>query len=90
MCRHLVAIAARQKLGSGLDEGTSLGRSRTATSPSAYAAARRGCISAAGACIPAAASRCPAGYFYPPTIVADIADGTRLVDEEQFGPQCCR
>ncbi|GGO83968.1 aldehyde dehydrogenase [Marinobacterium nitratireducens] len=26
------------------------------------------------------------GYFYAPTIVADITDGTRLVDEEQFGP----
>lgn len=26
------------------------------------------------------------GYFYPPTIVADIQPGTRLVDEEQFGP----
>lgn len=26
------------------------------------------------------------GYFVRPTIVADIADGTRLVDEEQFGP----
>jgi acyl-CoA reductase-like NAD-dependent aldehyde dehydrogenase len=27
-----------------------------------------------------------AGYFLAPTIVADIAEGTRLVDEEQFGP----
>ncbi|MEM8858951.1 MAG: aldehyde dehydrogenase family protein [Chloroflexota bacterium] len=26
------------------------------------------------------------GYFYPITIVADIEDGARLVDEEQFGP----
>jgi acyl-CoA reductase-like NAD-dependent aldehyde dehydrogenase len=26
------------------------------------------------------------GYFYPITLVADVADGTRLVDEEQFGP----
>jgi acyl-CoA reductase-like NAD-dependent aldehyde dehydrogenase len=26
------------------------------------------------------------GYFYEPTIVADISDGSRLVDEEQFGP----
>jgi acyl-CoA reductase-like NAD-dependent aldehyde dehydrogenase len=26
------------------------------------------------------------GYFIRPTIVRDIADGTRLVDEEQFGP----
>ena len=26
------------------------------------------------------------GYFYEPTILSDIADGTRIVDEEQFGP----
>jgi acyl-CoA reductase-like NAD-dependent aldehyde dehydrogenase len=26
------------------------------------------------------------GYFIRPTIVRDISDGTRLVDEEQFGP----
>lgn len=26
------------------------------------------------------------GYFIRPTIVRDIEDGTRLVDEEQFGP----
>ena len=26
------------------------------------------------------------GYFYAPTIVGDVTDGIRLVDEEQFGP----
>ena len=26
------------------------------------------------------------GYFLPPTIVADIAEDSRLVQEEQFGP----
>ena len=26
------------------------------------------------------------GYFFAPTIVADLTDGSRLVDEEQFGP----
>ena len=26
------------------------------------------------------------GYFFPLTLVADISDGVRLVDEEQFGP----
>jgi acyl-CoA reductase-like NAD-dependent aldehyde dehydrogenase len=26
------------------------------------------------------------GYFIKPTIVRDITDGSRLVDEEQFGP----
>ena len=27
-----------------------------------------------------------AGYFYRPTVVAEVADGVRIVDEEQFGP----
>ncbi|HEY8479066.1 MAG TPA: aldehyde dehydrogenase family protein [Spirillospora sp.] len=26
------------------------------------------------------------GYFFEPTILADVDDGTRIVDEEQFGP----
>jgi acyl-CoA reductase-like NAD-dependent aldehyde dehydrogenase len=26
------------------------------------------------------------GYFYPPTLVTGLAEGVRLVDEEQFGP----
>ncbi len=26
------------------------------------------------------------GYFFRPTILSDITDGTRIVDEEQFGP----
>jgi acyl-CoA reductase-like NAD-dependent aldehyde dehydrogenase len=27
-----------------------------------------------------------AGYFVQPTIVRDVTDGMRIVDEEQFGP----
>lgn len=26
------------------------------------------------------------GYFYPPTILTGVKEGTRIVDEEQFGP----
>ena len=26
------------------------------------------------------------GYFYPPTILSGVQEGTRIVDEEQFGP----
>lgn len=26
------------------------------------------------------------GYFYPPTILSGVAEGVRVVDEEQFGP----
>jgi acyl-CoA reductase-like NAD-dependent aldehyde dehydrogenase len=25
-------------------------------------------------------------YFYEPTIIADVQEGNRIVDEEQFGP----
>ena len=86
MCRHLVAIAARQKLGSGLDEGTSFGpiqnRDQFERVCELVEDAR-----AAGARILCGGEPLPGkGYFYPPTLVADIADGTRLVDEEQFGP----
>lgn len=31
-------------------------------------------------------TRAGKGYFYEPTIVTDISDGIRFVDEEQFGP----
>ncbi len=86
MCRHLVAITARQKLGSGLAEGTSFGpiqnRDQFERVCELVEDAR-----AAGARILCGGEPLPGkGYFYPPTIVADIADGTRLVDEEQFGP----
>lgn len=86
MCRHLVAIAARQKVGNGLDEGTSFGpiqnRDQFERVCELVEDAR-----AAGARVLCGGEPLPGkGYFYPPTIVADIADGTRLVDEEQFGP----
>jgi acyl-CoA reductase-like NAD-dependent aldehyde dehydrogenase len=81
-----VAIAARQKVGNGLDEGTSFGpiqnRDQFERVCELVEDAR-----AAGARILCGGEPLPGkGYFYPPTLVADIADGTRLVDEEQFGP----
>ncbi|MEU9168690.1 aldehyde dehydrogenase family protein [Streptomyces sp. NPDC048420] len=42
---------------------------------------------AAGATIAAGGRRLPGdGYFFEPTVVGGVEDGTRLVDEEQFGP----
>jgi acyl-CoA reductase-like NAD-dependent aldehyde dehydrogenase len=41
----------------------------------------------AGATIVTGGSPIPGdGYFYPPTLVTGVGAGTRLVDEEQFGP----
>lgn len=42
---------------------------------------------AAGARVAAGGSEMAGqGFFFQPTILADISDGTRIVDEEQFGP----
>lgn len=42
---------------------------------------------AAGATIAAGGHRLPGdGYFFEPTIIGNVQDGTRIVDEEQFGP----
>ncbi|MEM7410164.1 MAG: aldehyde dehydrogenase family protein [Myxococcota bacterium] len=41
---------------------------------------------AAGATIHGSGARSGDGYFFEPTIVTDVAEGVRLVDEEQFGP----
>lgn len=35
---------------------------------------------------PVATLHAAGGYYYEPTIVTNIAEGVRLVDEEQFGP----
>ena len=86
MCTRLAAIAAQQKVGNGLEEGVSFGpiqnRDQFELVCELVDDAR-----AAGARILCGGEPLPGkGYFYPPTIVADITDGTRLVDEEQFGP----
>ncbi|MDF3311152.1 aldehyde dehydrogenase family protein [Rhodococcus sp. T2V] len=42
---------------------------------------------AQGATIAAGGHRLPGnGYFFEPTIIGDVQDGARIVDDEQFGP----
>ncbi len=86
LCERLVEIARRQKIGDGMAEGVTFGpvqnREQFQLVCELVEDAR-----AAGARILCGGEPLPGkGYFYPPTIVADIRDGTRLVDEEQFGP----
>jgi acyl-CoA reductase-like NAD-dependent aldehyde dehydrogenase len=83
---ELAAIAKTVKVGNGLETGTQLGplnnkpqleRVTELVDDARSAGAR---IAAGGKALGGK------GYYYAPTIVADISDGTRLVDEEQFGP----
>ncbi|MBV1790722.1 aldehyde dehydrogenase family protein [Marinobacterium sp. D7] len=86
LCQRLVNIAQEQKVGSGLEDGVTFGpvqnRAQFDLVRELVEDAR-----AQGAKVLCGGEALPGnGYFYPPTIVADITDGTRLVDEEQFGP----
>ena len=83
---HLAEIAQSVKVGNGLDEDSQLGpinnRPQFERVQELVEDARH-----SGARLVTGGQRLgDRGYFYPPTIVADLPDGARLVDEEQFGP----
>jgi acyl-CoA reductase-like NAD-dependent aldehyde dehydrogenase len=85
LCDELAAIARSKKLGDGAEEGTELGPLQNAAQWKKVKAivadaAEKGKVIAGGH----APDR--PGYFFEPTIVRDIEEGARLVDEEQFGP----
>jgi acyl-CoA reductase-like NAD-dependent aldehyde dehydrogenase len=86
LCTALAQEAQKARVGSGLDPNTQLGpiqnkeqyeRVRGILEDTRRAGARI----LAGGEVPQGP-----GYFIPPTIVADIDEHSRLVQEEQFGP----
>jgi len=84
MCDELAAIAKASVVGDGLEQGTQIGPLQNKMQFEKVKeiledARKHGTILAGG--------EAPTkGYFIRPTIVRDITDGSRLVDEEQFGP----
>jgi acyl-CoA reductase-like NAD-dependent aldehyde dehydrogenase len=85
MCDALVDIAKNVKMGDGMDVTNVLGpiqNERQFKRVIALVDEAR----ASGATILTGGRPVGRGYFYPVTLVADIKEGTRLVDEEQFGP----
>lgn len=86
LCGELARLASQAVVGDGLLPETQLGPVQNAMQLAkieefaADARAHGGRFLCGGERLPGA------GYFYAPTIVADLAEGCRLVDEEQFGP----
>ncbi|MGI9590402.1 MAG: aldehyde dehydrogenase family protein [Myxococcota bacterium] len=83
---ELAELAGSVKMGDGMEEGVQLGPINNAPQlervQELVEDAKRG-----GASIAAGGkAREGGGYFYEPTVVGDVDDGVRLVDEEQFGP----
>jgi acyl-CoA reductase-like NAD-dependent aldehyde dehydrogenase len=85
MCEELAQLAENAVMGDGLEQGTQFGPIQNKTQydrvMSIIESARQD-----GKIIAGGARQGDKGYFIRPTIVRDISDGSRLVDEEQFGP----
>ena len=85
MCAELAALADAAVIGDGLEQGTQFGPLQNKMQYDRVLeliedSRKHGNIIAGGE------TPDRPGYFIRPTIVRDITDGTRLVDEEQFGP----
>jgi acyl-CoA reductase-like NAD-dependent aldehyde dehydrogenase len=85
MCKELAALAESAVMGDGLQQGVTLGplqnKMQYEKVKEVLEDTRKHGKIIAGGVVPD-----QPGYFIRPTIVRDITDGTRLVDEEQFGP----
>jgi acyl-CoA reductase-like NAD-dependent aldehyde dehydrogenase len=86
LCSALVEEAKKAKVGNGLDPATELGPVQNKMQYDKVVdiiedTRKAGATFLAGGEIPAGP-----GYFLPPTLVTNIADDSRLVQEEQFGP----
>ena len=85
MCDELVKCANAAVVGDGLEQGTQMGplqnRAQFEKVLGLLDSARQD-----GKVIAGGGRKGDKGYFINPTIVRDIAEGSKLVDEEQFGP----
>jgi acyl-CoA reductase-like NAD-dependent aldehyde dehydrogenase len=86
LCAALVEEARKAKVGNGLDPNTELGPVQNKMQYDKVVGLindtkKAGATFLAGGEIPPGP-----GYFLPPTLVTNVADDSRLVQEEQFGP----
>lgn len=85
LCKELASLADAAVVGDGLEQGTQFGPLQNRAQYEKVLeiiedSKRHGKLLSGGG------SPESVGYFIRPTLVRDIHDGTRLVDEEQFGP----
>lgn len=86
VCNALVAAARAYTIGNGFDPGVSMGPIQNKAQFDKVCAIVEDARAAGARILTGGAPLDREGYFYPPTVVAGLTDGVRLVDEEQFGP----
>jgi acyl-CoA reductase-like NAD-dependent aldehyde dehydrogenase len=83
---ELQEIAKSVKVGNGLEAGTQLGPLNNKMQYDRVNELVADAKKNGAKIVTGGQSLSKKGYFIAPTIVSEISDGTRLVDEEQFGP----
>jgi acyl-CoA reductase-like NAD-dependent aldehyde dehydrogenase len=86
LCEALVAEARKAKVGDGLDPTTTLGPIQNKMQYDKVVSIIEDTKRAGGRFLTGGEIPEGPGYFLPPSLVADVADDSRLVREEQFGP----
>ncbi|WP_434694885.1 aldehyde dehydrogenase family protein [Pseudomonas sp. Z1-14] len=82
----LTLIAQRQVVGDGLEPGVNFGPVQNLEQLQLVEALVADARDQGARVLCGGARLDRPGFFYPPTLIADVTDGQRLVDEEQFGP----
>jgi len=86
LCDELVAAVEGRKMGNGLDEDTEQGPIANKMQFEKVVSLLEDARSEGGRVLCGGEIPDRPGYFVPFTLVADVTDGMRIVDEEQFGP----
>lgn len=86
ICNGIAKLAKEVNVGNGLLDGTELGPIQNKAQLHSVKELIEDAVTH-GATILAGGKEIEGkGYFHQPTVVTNISDGVRLVDEEQFGP----
>lgn len=86
VCQKLAEAARAFRLGNGFEPGVTQGPIQNKAQFDKVCAIVEDAKAAGGRVLAGGAPLDREGYFFPPTVIADLKDGVRLVDEEQFGP----
>ncbi len=82
-----LAVHARTiKVGEGIEEGVKLGPINNKPQYERVKELVADALSHGATAVTGGKAMDRPGYFFEPTIVTGLSDGTRIVDEEQFGP----
>jgi acyl-CoA reductase-like NAD-dependent aldehyde dehydrogenase len=82
----LAAQARAIKVGPGTEDGVKLGPINNAPQYERVKELVADALSHGATAVTGGKAMDGPGYFFEPTILAGLSDGTRIVDEEQFGP----